>query len=312
MNPVNHAPCHVTGIGQLDRLSQNTTNRPPPIPQQYGCQRCLNAAPPDGVRLSNPAQGHAAAWPIDPPQPGSRGGDSDLAAAVRKVGQFFKEHPRIEHSPFGKSVQTLMRGAVQLVMIGAAGDADGLSDEDQEKLKGAAIRVTEFLHLHHEATDSLLGQAVSELIKTILSAIEASGASPDVATKDRILEAAGRTQAYLETHPRIAEMPLGQVVERLIGGIQGAAEGNNIDFDSRNLARRVDYFVAQHPRLANSAFGHLVAAFTRGMIAVDAIVPPDGEPSVAGDAITDAAVPVASDTLPETKDLEEADLKEAA
>jgi hypothetical protein len=303
MNMVNHAMPQGMGIGQLDRLSPNTSDR---ISSRFGADispRHSQHAPADDVRLSPHARGFNISRPGNLPPPGSPGGDSDLATSIRKVGQFLKEHPRIAESPFGKAVQTLMRGGIYLVKSGSTGDRDGIPPEAKETLLGAVRQAKEFLDNHPRVADSPFGTAVSEMERAVVSTIGAEGG-------DSL--AAEQAHQFLEAHPEIAEMPLGRAVEKLIDGVQGRDEGIIVDPDIKSLAKRIGHFVGSHPRLAESDFGQLISALTRGILALDTTVPPDVEPPVVDDSLPDVAVPVASNDWPAMELIEKADLKKAA
>ena len=93
----------------------------PSRPEQDLAPRNPHQIPADEVRLSDWARSFVATLLIYLPPPDRPGGDSDLTSSIRKVGEFFKEHPEIVKSSFGKSVQSLMHGAVHLVKGGGAG-----------------------------------------------------------------------------------------------------------------------------------------------------------------------------------------------
>jgi len=299
MNSVNHPMSQGMGISQLDRLSQNPTERMPSRPEPDMSHHALA----DEVQISNRARRFFAARPVDLPLPGHPGGDSELASSIRKVGQFLKQHPEIAHSPLGKSVQMLMRGAVHLVKAGAAGGAGRFPREAGEKLSGVVNRVREFLENHPRVAGSPFGQAVAAMARETVSAITTDGST----LQDIIIKAAKEAQQFLETHSRIAEMPLGQVVEKLINGVRATAEGTSPDPDIGNLAKRTGHFVSHHPRLAESEFGQLIATLTRGILALESAIPPDVEPSVAGDIRPGAVVPVASEIMQASETIEKAD-----
>lgn len=312
MNPVNHAMPQGMGLGHLDRLSQISTDRMPSRPEQNSVMRRPHHVPADEVRLSIRARSFVATRPIDLPSPGDPGGNSDLASSIRKVEQFLKEHPRIAESPFGKSVQTLMRGAVHLVKIQGVNHTDGFPPEAKEKLLGAVRQVKAFLESHPRVAQSPFGTAVANMARAIVSTIRADGGDPGTGLKDKVIHAAKQAHRFLETHPKIASMPLGQAVEKLINGVRQMGEGNNVDPDIQNLAKRISHFVSNHPRLGESEFGQLVSNLTRGILALDATVPPDVEPPVVGDIRPDAAVPVVNDLIQAADVFKKADLQEAA
>ncbi|MDA1325111.1 MAG: hypothetical protein O3C34_10210 [Proteobacteria bacterium] len=312
MNMVNHAMPQGMGIGQLDRLSPNTTDS---LSSRFGADispRHPHHAPADDVRLSHHARSFNISRPGNLPPPGSPGGDSDLATSLRKVGQFLKEHPRIAESPFGKAVQTLMRGGMHLVKTGSTGDMDGIPPEAKETLLGAVRQAKEFLENHPRVADSPLGTAVVEMARAVVSTIGAEGGDPGLTLKDEIILAAKQAHQFLEAYPKIAEMPLGQAVEKLIDGVQESDEGITVDPDIQNLAKRIGHFVGSHPRLAESEFGQLISTLTRGILALDTTVPPDEEPPVDDDSLPDVAVPVASNDRPAMEMIKKADLQQAA
>lgn len=302
MNTINHAMLQGMGSGQLDRLSQIPTDRMPFRSEQDFTLRNPHDVPPDEVRLSDRAQKFVATPPIYLPPPDRPGGDGELASSIRKVGQFLKEHPEIAQSSFGKSVQTLMRGAVHLVQGGGAGG------EAKEYLLGAVRQVKEFTENHPRVADSPFGQAVAGMGRAIVSTIGSDGGDPGSILKDKVIHAARQADRYLEAHPKIAEMPLGQAVEKLINGVRTMGEGATVESDIQNLAKRIGHYVGQHPRLAESEFGQLVSNLARGIVALDTTVPPVVEPPVVGDISPDVAVPVVS----EIAELEMADLQKAA
>lgn len=309
MNMVNHAMPQGMGIGQLDRLSPTTTDR---MSSRFGADispRHLHHAPADDVRLSHQAGRFNMNRSGNLPPPGSPGGDSDLATSIRKVGQFLKEHPRIAESPFGHSVQTLMRGAIHLVKSDGAGDINAFPPEAWEHLLTSVRQVKEFLDNHPRVAGSPFGKSVAEMGRAIVSTIRADGGTT---SRDKIIHAAKQTHQFLEMHPKIGEMPLGQAVEKLINGIRGMSEENNIDSDTQNLAKRIGHFVGSHPRLAETEFGHLISTLTRGILALDTTVPPHVEPPVADDSLPDAVVLVASNDRPAMEMIKKADLQKAA
>ena len=312
MYPVNQPMPQGIGTGQLDRLSQNLTDRMPSRPEPDISVRRSHHRPTDEVRLSDRARSFVAVRPMDLPPPGGPGGDSDLAASVRKVAQFLKEHPRIAQSPFGKSVQNLMRGAVHLVKTGGADGIDGFSAEAKKNLLGAVRHVKEFMENHPRVAESPFGKAVAELGRAIVSTIRADGNHPGSTLKDQVVSAAKQAHQYLAAHSKIAEMPLGQAVEKLINGVRAMGDGTTVDPDIQNLAKRIGHFVGAHPRLAESEFGQLVSNLARGILALDTTVPPDVEPPVVGDIQPDVAVPVISDFAPATGILNKADMQKAA
>jgi hypothetical protein len=312
MSPVNPTMSQGMGLGQLDRLSQSSSHRIPSRPAPDITLRIPQDASADGVRLSDRARSFVATRPVDLPPPGDPGGDSDLAASIRKVEQFLKEHPRIKQSSFGKSVQTLMCGAVHLVKTHGTGDTGGYPPEAHEKSMGAVGQIKEFLGNHPRVASSPFGQAVAEMGQAIVSTITMDGGDPGATIKDKVIQAARQAQQFLEAHPKIAAMPLGQAVAELINGIGTMGEGNYVDPDIQNLAKRIGHFVGHHPRLAEFEFGQLVSNLTRGMLVLDTTVPPDVEPPVVGDSRPDVAVPVASVTVQTTDIVEKADIHIAA
>ena len=309
MNPLNQAMSQGMGLGQLDRLSHISADRMPPRPEHDVTLRRPHHMPTDEVRLSVRARSFDFTRPIDIPPPGDPGGDSDLASSIRKVGQFLEEHPRIAHSPFGKSVQTLMRGAAHLLTTDSAGS---FPPEAKDKLMGAVSQVTEFMANHPRVAQSPFGQAVAELGKAIASTIRADGGDPGSTLKEKVIQAAKQAHRFLEAHPKIAAMPLGQAVEKLISGVRAMGEGNGIVPDIQTLAKRISHFVGHHPRLAESEFGQLVANLTRGILALGTSVPPDVEPPVVGDIRPDAAVLASSEVIVTADSPEKAGLQEAA
>lgn len=309
MSSVHHPMCHDMGIGHLGRLSAIASDRAAIYPKTQVCPRGPHQAPSDNVWLSIRARGHFTSGPVDLPPSGSPGGDGELAAAVRKVAAFLQEHPRIAHSPFGKSVQGLMRGAVYLIKIDGA---DEFLPAAKEKLLAAVRHVKAFLEEHPRVARSNFGQAVAELAKAIASAAGTNGEYSATSAKENVVGAAKRVQHFLDAHPRLAGMPLGLSVEKLISGVRAMGEGDTIDPDIQGLAGRIGKYVAHHPRLAQSEFGYLVAALTRSILALDAALPTDAAPVVVGDFPKDDVAPAANDTEPAANELVRADLQEAA
>ncbi len=312
MNPVNHPMSQGIGTGQLDRLSQNTTDRIPSRPEPGISPRRPHHMPADNVRLSDRARSFVATRLIDLPPPGGPGGDSDLASSIRKVGQFLKEHPRITESPFGKSVQTLMRGSVHLIKTEGTCCTGGFPPEAKEKLLGAVRQVKDFMENHPRVAHSPFGKAVAEMARAIVSTIGTDGGDPGSTLKDKVIQAAKHADQFLGAHPNIAKMPLGQEVEKLINGVRAMGEDITVDPDIQNLAKRVGHFVGHHPRLAESEFGQLISNLTRGILALDTTVPPDVEPPVVGDIRPDVAGPVVNAGSPAIYSIEKADIQKAA
>ena len=290
MNVINHPMPEGVGIGQLDRLSPNTSDRVVSNTETHMSLRRSHHVPTDDLSLSRRARSFIETRPIDLPPPGGPVGDGDLAASIRKVGQFLKEHPRMAESPFGKSVQTLMRGAVQLVKSDIAGDINGFPPDAKEKLLDAVRQVKVFLSNHPRVAESSFGKAVAKMGQAIVSNIAMDGGDPSLTLKDKVIHAAKKTHHFLEAHPKIAQMPLGQAAENLINGVWEMGNGNAIDPDIQNLAKRISHFVSHHPRLAESEFGQLVTNLTRGILALDTSIPQDVEPPVVGVFRPDVAV----------------------
>ena len=300
------------GIGHLDRLSQNTTDS---IASRSGpdiSTRWQHHASTDELWLSYRARNFVSSWPIDLPSSGDPGGDSDLVSSIRKVGQFLKENSKSAESPFGMSVQNLMRGALHLVAAGGTGDVEGFPPEDKEILLTVLRPVQDFLESHPRVARSPFGEAVAKMGRAMVSTISANSGDQGPVFNNQVIQFAGPAKQFLEAHPKIADMPLGQAVEKLINGVLGMGEGNDVDPDIQNLAKRIGHFVAPHPRLAESEFGQLISGLIRGILALDTTVPPDVEPHAVGDIRRDVAVPAVSHVSPVTDFYDEADLKKAA
>jgi hypothetical protein len=266
----------------------------------------------DEVKFSHRARPFVAIGPIDIPAPGDPGGDNNLAGAIRKVDQFLKEHPKIAESPFGKSVQSLMRGAIHLVKTDGIGVTDGFPNGAKDKLLDVVRQVSAFMEEHPRVANSPFGKAVAEMSQAIVATLKADGGNPGPTLENKVTNAAKQASHFLGTHPKIASMPLGQAVEKLINGVRELGAGNGIDPDIQNLAKRISHYVGQHPRLAESEFSQLVSNLTRGILALDTTVPPGVEPPVVGDHRRDVAGPVVSKELPGAEIIEKADLRKAA
>ena len=280
MYPVSNPLSQGLGTQQLDRLSQNPTERMPSRPGPDVFAARPNRVPMDDVLISDRARGFVASGPVEIPPPGEGGGDNDLLKAARLVNSFLEEHPRIANSPFGKSAGMLVRGAVHL----AKGDGtDGLPQESQEQLMQAVGKVKEFLGNHPRVADSPFGQAVAKLGGEIASHIRADNGDPGPTLQDKVIHAARQAHGFLESNPKIAEMPLGQAVEKLINGVGEMGDAGTIDAEIQQLAKRIGNFVHNHPRPAQSEFGQLVSNLTRGMLALDTTLPPAIDPPVVGD-----------------------------
>lgn len=280
MYPVSNPLSQGLGTQQLDRLSQHHTDRMPSRPETEIHRGRPNRLPVDNVQISDRARDFVATRPMDIPPPGEGGGNNDLLKAARQVHSFLEEHPRIANSPFGKAAGLLVRGAVHL----AKGDgADGLPPESKEKLMQAVGKAKEFLSNHPRVAESPFGQAVARLGGEIASHIRAGNDDPGPTLQDKVIRAAKATSAFLESNPKIAEMPLGQAVEKLINGVREMGDGKSIDPEIQQLAKRIGNFVNNHPRLAQSEFGQLVSSLARGILALDTTLPPEIDPPVVGD-----------------------------
>lgn len=280
MYPVSNPLSQGLGAQQLDRLSPNQIDRMPSRPETDVSRGRPHRVPVDNVQISDRARVFVATPPFDIPPPDGGGGNSDLLKAARQVHGFMEEHPRIANSPFGKAVGMLVRGAVHLAK---SEGTDGLPRESQEKILQAVGKVKEFLENHPRVSESPFGQAVAKLGSEIASHIRADGSDPGTTLKDKVILAAKETTAFMKDNPKIAEMPLGQAVEKLINGVREMGDGKTIDAEVQQLAKRIGSFVHNHPRLAQSEFGQLVSALTRGIQALDTALPPVVDPPVVGD-----------------------------
>jgi hypothetical protein len=155
--------------------------------------------------------------------------------------------------------------------------------------------------------DSTIGKSAAMLARGIASSIEAASDDPGSGSIDDLLEAARQADSYLGEHPKLADMPLGQVVGKLVDGVKSLAEGGPLDADLQTLAKRVGHFVQSHPRLADSEFGQIVSHLVRGIIAYDATTPQVVEPDLTGDVATEAEASAVMELTPtdETTETEE-------
>lgn len=94
--------------------------------------------------------------------------------------------------------------------------------------------------------------------------------NPASCTLEQLLGAAAEAQGFLEANPKIAVMPLGQVAARLADAAMALSEGKPVDGELERLAKRVGLYVNDHPRLADSEFGPIVAHLARSFLAVGA------------------------------------------
>lgn len=215
-------------------------------------------------------------------------------------------------SPFGQAVQLVMRGAIHLVKNDGAGAVDGFPPGAEKNLQAAVGKIQEFLDDHPRVANSPFGKAVSQMGRAVVTALDLPGNDPGMSLKDKITQAAKQVHRFLEAHPKMAAMPLGQAVEKLINGVREMGENLTLDTETHTLAKRISHYIGQHPRLAGSEFGQLVSNLTRGLLALDTTIPPDVEPPVVGDIRPGVAVPAVNTDLETTLKGDEADLKKAA
>lgn len=295
-NPLSQGP----GTQQLDRLSQNSTDRMPPRPETDVYRGRSHRIEADDIQISDRARIFVATGPTKIPSPGEGGGDEDLLKAARQVNSFLDEHPRLAHSPFGKAAGLLVRGAVHL----AKGEgSDILPPESKEQLLQAVGKAKEFLGSHPRVAESPFGQAVAKLGGEIVSQIRADKGDPGPSLQDKVIHAAKQANGYLEAHAKVAEMPLGQAVDKLINGVGEMGDGKTIDADIQQLAKRIGNFVHNHPRLAQSEFGQLVSSLARGIAALDTPLPSEIDLPVVGD--------IQRETDPAVVELRPVDLSES-
>jgi hypothetical protein len=97
-------------------------------------------------------------------------------------------------------------------------------------------------------------------------------------------EAAREAHGFLKDHPRIAEMPLGEAVGKLVNGVAAQADGAKIDDLEaiQKLAKRIGAFVENHPRLSESEFGDIVKDLVREIVVAEetASIESEKEPEV--------------------------------
>lgn len=298
MFSVNQSTPRSVGIGHVDRPSQNTAGRLPSYKETDNSSRLPHHLSTDKVWLSDSARSFVPTNLVNLPRPGDAGADGELVASIRKIDEFLNQNPRMAESPFGKSVQTLMRGAAHLVTLGGSSGGDNFSHEATEKLVSSVRDIEAFLKKHPRVAREPFGQAVTQLGRAVVSTILGNGDNPAMTLEERISGTIKQIRQYLEAQPKIAAMPLGLAVDSLISGVQPLAEGAGIETDLQNLAKRIGHFVGAHPRLAESEFGQLIASLTRGILALAPLVPPSVEPPVVSAVRSDAAVPAAHDALP--------------
>jgi len=254
-----------------------------PMPQGIGGHSCIshlfpksdNVLPPDirgaqgprldHIHLSDRARIHAAARSI------IGTGSGGLTGAAREAQQFLDQHPRMANSPFGKAVALLIRSAADLAHTEPPRD---LPDDGEAMLMRAIETVEGFLAAHPRVADAPIGRSAAALAEAIASSIRNAGDSSGAHRIDYLLAAAKRVDLYLGEHSKLASMPLGQVVEKLVDGVKALADGNPLDADLQTLAKRVGHFVQSHPRLAESEFGQLVSHLVQGFPVSGTAPPP--------------------------------------
>lgn len=218
----------------------------------------------DHVHLSDRARIHVAARSIT----GTGGG---LTGPGREAQQFLDQHPRMANSPFGKAVALLIRGAAHLAHTEPPRD---LPDDGEATLTRAIETVESFLARHPRVAEAPIGRSAAALAQGIASAIREAGDNAGARRIDYLLAAAKKADLYLGEHPKLAGMPLGQVVEKLVDGVTSLADGNPLDADLQTLAKRVGHFVQNHPRLADSEFGQIVSHLVQGFPVPGTAPPP--------------------------------------
>jgi len=232
----------------------------------------------DGVTLSGAASASLLAGAIDLSalDPSDEDG---LAAAARNAFDLLAGNARLAESSFGKSAMLLVRASVELEKNGSL---DALPEDGKVRLARAAESARAFLAEHPRVADSPLGASVAKMAGAVVAAIGTDDGGGRIRLADWLMEAARRAELYFEEYPALAGMPLGEAVSSLIDGVKALADGNPLDADLQTLAKRVGYFLQQHPRLAQSEFGQLVAPLGRGLAAIDVSALPEAEPPAEG------------------------------
>ena len=219
----------------------------------------------DRIHLSDGARIHAAARSI------VGTGSGGPIGAAREAQQFLDQHPRMANAPFGKAVALLIRGAADLARSDLPRDP---LDDGETMLMRAIDTVEDFLAAHPRVADAPIGRSAAALAQGVASAIRNAGDSSGAHRIDYLFAAAKRADLYLGEHPKLATMPLGQAIEKLVDGVKALADGNPLDADLQTLARRIGHFVQNHPRLAESEFGQVIAHLVSGFPAGGRAVPP--------------------------------------
>jgi hypothetical protein len=258
MYPISNNTAHLTGASEVDRVSpfRDEARTPRPETERDGGRPVR--LPVDEVRLSEDARRAIALKPVEPkPHVTPLGGDP-LTTAARKAHVFLESHPRLAETSFGKAAANLIRGIVH------TSKAEGLelNEEAKKALHAAVEDVKEFLGAHPRIENFSFGKSVTFMARSISAQIS------DDAGNSPLKVAAREAHGYLKDHLRIAEMPLGEAVGKLVNGVAAQAQGAKIDDLEaiQKLAKRIGTFVENHPRLSESEFGDIVKDLVREIV----------------------------------------------
>ncbi len=125
-----------------------------------------------------------------------------LNEAIDKVKSFLADNPRIQNSPFGKSVAVMARGI----------NAHITSESSNPGLMEAAREAHGFLKDHGRIAEMPLGEAVGKLVRGV--AAQNNGA--DIGNIEAFQKLAKRIGNFVEGHPRLSESEFGQIVKDLV------------------------------------------------------------------------------------------------
>lgn len=158
---------------------------------------------------------------------------------------------------------------------------------DAEDLAAAVGEVTRYLAGHPGIAESSFGKAVRSLLRgatelaTTNTAREAGALPPEAA--ENLSAAAGRVEAFLESHPLIARSPFGQAVSRMQEAVaavletDGAAPDAGVRHRVTEAADAAQEFLGAHPAMAGLPLGRAVAQLIDGVAATAGDGAADGD-----------------------------------